>query len=738
MKTKDRTNVLARLAFIATGVAMALAVTGVALAVETKTWSQNEQGDYDKAKLDGIALRSDGRLSLAPALTELADTGAPYLWTMARDSKGNLYAAGGGPGGSTVKIYKFDVAGKSSALAEVEGLEIHALAIDAQDRVYAATAPDGKVYRIGADAKPAVFYDPKAKYIWAMAFSSKGDLFVATGDQGEVHRVTPDGRGSVFFRLEEAHARSLAIDSKDNVILGTDPAGLLVRVSPTGQGFVLHQMSKREVTAVLVARDGRIFAAATGNKGASTPVIPMPLPMPAPAPAPAQQAGAQARPAGPPQPPTLGPPVGLTGGSEVVELDADGAPSKLWSHAQDVAYSLAQDREGKLLIGTGNRGAIYRIETPSLATMIKTVATSQVTAVLAAPTGEIFAATANVGKVLRLGPGLEKKGTIESDVFDAGRFAFWGRLNQDEMLNGGTVRLETRSGNLDRPQKSWSAWSPLKDGRITSPAARFVQWRATLAPSADGKSPELAGIDVAWLAKNVAPRVEIVEATPANYKFPQPSASVFTSETLTLPPLGRSARTPGLSLDTSSSVTLNYAKGSAGVRWAASDDNGDTLLYRVDIRGANETAWKLLKEKIRERYVTFDTTAFPDGEYVVRVTATDAPSNPPGQALAAELVSSAFLIDNTAPAIENLSAQPAGGRVQLRFEARDAHNWISKAEYSINGVEWLVAEPVTKLTDSRELRYDLLLDRPQPGELTIAVRVTDEFDNQSTAKVVVR
>ena len=88
--------------------------------------------------------------------------------------------------------------------------------------------------------------------------------------------------------------------------------------------------------------------------------------------------------------------------------------------------------------------------------------------------------------------------------------------------------------------------------------------------------------------------------------------------------------------------------------------------------------------------------------------------------------------------IEDLSAQPAGGRVQLRFKAKDALNWISKAEYSINGVEWLALEPANKLSDSRELAYELLLDRPQPGELTIAVRVTDEFDNQATAKIVVR
>ena len=45
--------------------------------------------------------------------------------------------------------------------------------------------------------------------------------------------------------------------------------------------------------------------------------------------------------------------------------------------------------------------------------------------------------------------------------------------------------------------------------------------------------------------------------------------------------------------------------------------------------------------------------------------------------------------------------------------------------------------PVTKLSDSPELDYELTLDAPA-GEHTIAVRVTDEYDNVGIAKIVVR
>ena len=58
--------------------------------------------------------------------------------------------------------------------------------------------------------------------------------------------------------------------------MGTEPGGLVVRVSPAGEGFVLYQMSKREVTAVAVARDGAIYAAAVGNKQGGGPGLPGP------------------------------------------------------------------------------------------------------------------------------------------------------------------------------------------------------------------------------------------------------------------------------------------------------------------------------------------------------------------------------------------------------------------------------------------------------------------------------
>ena len=45
---------------------------------------------------------------------------------------------------------------------------------------------------------------------------------------------------------------------------------------------------------------------------------------------------------------------------------------------------------------------------------------------------------------------------------------------------------------------------------------------------------------------------------------------------------------------------------------------------------------------------------------------------------------------------------------------------------------------MTKLSDSRELDYQLRIEGVGQGEHTVAVRVEDAYDNQATEKAVVR
>jgi hypothetical protein len=76
--------------------------------------------------------------------------------------------------------------------------------------------------------------------------------------------------------------------------------------------------------------------------------------------------------------------------------------------------------------------------------------------------------------------------------------------------------------------------------------------------------------------------------------------------------------------------------------------------------------------------------------------------------------------------------------MDIRWTARDARSTIDHAEYSLNGSEWVPVDPVNRLSDSPEEEYHLVLDRPSSDEQVIAVRVSDEFDNQAVEKTVVK
>src|SRR5881296_81368 len=248
------------------------------LSEHTRRWHQSTYEEFLKGTAHGVAVRSDGRLELAPKFTLLADADASYLWSVRVDPKGALYAAGGSP----AKVFRFDSNGKPVVVFDSTDLSAQAIAFDSKGALYVGTSPDGKVYRVSASGEKSVFFEPKTKYIWDLAFSPDGTLYVATGDKGQVFAVAPDGKGELFYSSDEAHIRVLAFDSNGNLIAGTEPSGRILRISrgspktsakdfrdsasAKAEGFVLYETSKREVTSLAVAADGTIYVSAIGEK----------------------------------------------------------------------------------------------------------------------------------------------------------------------------------------------------------------------------------------------------------------------------------------------------------------------------------------------------------------------------------------------------------------------------------------------------------------------------------------
>jgi hypothetical protein len=727
------------------------ALSAFALAEGTRTWEQSKFEELTKGTAKGIALRSEGGLELAPAFKALATTPSTYIWSIASDSGGNIYAAAGSP----ARVYRITPDGQSATIFEPQELQVQALVVDKNGIVYAATAPDGKVYRLEpakgakADAKASwsvsTYFDPGSKYIWDIVLDNAGALYVATGDHGEIYRVGPNGQHALFFKSDEVHIRVLALDPKGNLIAGSDGSGLVYRIAPNGEAFVLYSAPKKEITALAIDSAGNIYAAAAGEKRPGGPLPQMGIMIAPPAqttPAPGGNIAVAPAPAAPVTP-FPAPGLGATGGSEIYRIAPDGAPSRLWSSHEDLVYALDFDRHGRLLAGTGNRGHIFAINgVDDFTDLIKASAT-QITAFAAAPGGGLYASSSNLGKIFVLGPGPESEGTYESDVFDAHIFSLWGRTS---VRTTGNVELYARSGNVDNPDRNWSHWTRINlalaaGSELKIPPARFVQWKSVL--HAGNPAPRVDAVLLNYLPKNVAPEIDEITVQPG-YRY-QPIPHVTGTE-----PPGQGQGQPRF--DPPPPAVRD--RDSVGIRWSAHDDNDDQLVYAVYYRGDGESRWLLLKNNLSDRYYSFDASLLPDGGYTVKVIASDAPSHSPGEALYAERVGNRFEVDTTSPVIDNLTAvldgKQIGMQIHVRFRASDSFSPIKRAEYSLDGGDWQFVEPVGHLSDSKTEDYDFRVAVPQPeaapapitestaNDHVVVVRAYDRFDNLATAKAVIR
>ncbi|MGA2098870.1 MAG: hypothetical protein ABSH39_21475 [Candidatus Acidiferrum sp.] len=750
-------------------------------AEHTRHWLQTTYEEFLKGTAHGVAVRSDGRLELAPKFTLLADADASYLWSLRLDTSGALFAAGGSP----AKVFRFDAGGKPTTVFESTDLLAQAIAFDAKGTLYVATSPDGKVYRVSSSGEKTVFFDPKTKYIWDLAFDPRGTLYVATGDKGQIFAVAPDGKSELFYSSDEAHIRVLALDHQNNLIAGTEPNGRVLRVSRpdaksprkdkdsaasgSAEGFVLYETAKREVTSLAVQSDGTIYVAAIGEKqhGVSQPsstivTSPQGTTTITTGGGVVSSVSAQQQ----LQNPFSAFPQAIS--SSIYRLSLDGAPEELWTSRDDVVYSLGFASDGRLLAGTGNNGALLTIDGHGVFAQLAKAGSAQITGIARNAAGKVFLCTANPGKVFSVGPEYEPEGTYESRSFDAQLFSQWGRIdwwgppptasNTKSTGTSGEPRLEffVRSGNTEDPGKEWSRWfGPYsKPGSaVEAPSARFFQWKVVIHDGRPGDG--INWVSVAYLPRNVAPVIDaIVLQDPGVRAQANTIVSIgqSPSATLKMPP---TPNTPNVFIaQTITSPRFEQPpqgfreKGYQSVLWNAHDDNDDDLRYAVYYRGENEHEWKLLKDNLEQKFYSWDTTTFPDGAYYLRIFVSDAPSNPTADVKSATRESERFVVDNTPPVIERLEASvtvtPHKGDLLslqsslVKFTARDATSSIERAQYSIDGHDWLLVAPVGNVSDALEERYEFgLAEGLSPGEHTIAVRVYDRFENVGSAKTTV-
>lgn len=695
-----------------------------AKASEPAIWSVNTRAEVLKGDAKGVSINENGTITLAPKLVQIYNTEQSYVWSSVIDANGNVFLGTGSDG----KIYKVDANGKSSLFYDTDELNVQALAIGKAGELYAGTSPDGKVYRISQNGTAEVFFEPKEKYIWSLAILSDGSLAVGTGENGKIYRVrsanaTPES--SLLFDTSETHIISLAADKQGNLYAGTDSNGLVLRFSPDGKPFALLDSSLREIHDIAVGADGSVYVLAVSDAASASKAD-----TPTTTPTPETTETNAATPTPEPTPKSL---YDLsTAKSAVYRILPDGGNDIIWNSSTVTAFSISANPDGNgVLIGTSDKGRVYSVQNDGSETLLLQSNEGQISTLK--PRGDqIYATSSNQGKLYRFGTETQAEGSYESAVLDAKASASWGRI---WWRSTGNVVLQTRSGNTNKPNETWSSWNAnytdQKGTQIVSPKAKYLQWRAILKSAA-----ALSEVNISYLARNIAPEVLSIQILPTN-------VGLLANPVVQIDPnIELSGLNPvdfGLPTTTNIPPRKVYLRGARSLQWRAEDRNNDKLLYDVYYREVGETNFKLLRENLEDNFFTIDGAALADGRYIFKIVAKDSPSNPISLALSGERISEPVDIDNTPPTVSAVGTpQIVGDKARISFEAVDAASYLNRAEYSVNGGVWQTVFADDGISDSPKERYTLEIPLKNVGEYTIALRVFDVNGNVGSARIVVR
>jgi Two component regulator propeller len=733
--------------------------------VETSIWQVSDFKEFLKGRLTGVSISKDGQLGLAPQAKMVFNPDEALALSLAADRQRNLYIGTGHQG----KVFRVTAAGKSSLFFKAQEPDVFALAVGPDGDLYVGSSPEGKIYRVTPEGKSSVFYDPNTKYIWAMLFDSQGHLYVGTGDQGQILKLDSFGKGKVFFDSNQTHIMCLAFDRHNNLLAGSVPDGLVYRVSPEGKAFVIYQANLPEIHDLAVDGKGDVYASALGSPGQrgvpmmlvpQTPTISLPTQvvtvtadtqngLPEDNKRPAQKPKK-------PEPPaekkrvapsfihpgtsvqSTNPLLTPQGRGELIRISPSSAVETLWNSNSESAYGLALMGK-KIIFSTDSNGQIFELDPTQFGENLTllTETHESVATRLMLDGDSLYIATSNVAKLFRVGATTEREGTYESRVNDTKFISRWGAISwRADTPAGSSIEFYTRSGNFKRPDQTWSDWvGPYRgqDGsQITSPAARYIQWKAVFRGTASAR-PSLDEVSVAFLNQNLPPEIESFNVSNGGERTSASSAS--------------SAIVSAVSVNMTATPQITYAgearaaqagnKNPVMLTWKASDPNGDDLEYGLYLKSSDETKWHLLKDKIRSTSYTIDPSTLADGQYTAMLVASDALSNPPATARNDRMLSTPFWIDNTPPQVSEEHSEVKGNRAIVQFHVEDTTSPLHKAQSSVGGDHWQDVTSDDGIIDSRTETFTVRTGDLAPGEHVITLRAYDMAGNVGVGKAVV-
>ncbi len=697
-------------------------------AVTPEKWTVREFSDYISGKFNGISVTGDGMLLLAPQEDIYEGPPEEFYLSFLETPDGTRFLGTGHAGA----VYQIDQGGNVELYYKVPEMDITCLARDSRGNLYAGSSPNGKIYRITGKNEGEEFFDPQEKYIWDLLVNADGNLLAAVGEDGGIYEITPDGVGGKILEVEENHILCMLMTPEDQLLAGSGGGGAVYRMEAKKKAAILFETPYEEVKSLAFDSDGVIYAASGGKKGsASGNSILSRIQGSQSSAAASTSVTVVAEKSSVPQTASEGDHPGA-----VYRIKTDGTAEAIWTSDQDLVYTvLWDDSAERILFGTGKRGRLYTINKEEEVSLLLQKDSEQIYLLQPADIG-IHILTNNPSQWSLMQSEQRFEGDYTSKVMDAEGPADWGRITWGIEQPGGTqLQFQTRSGNSEEPNQTWSNWSPpyQQSGgeQILNPKGRYLQFKILFKTNSGQVSPKVNEVNLFYQQTNLSPKVDELIYLPPNVVFQEPP--------------DQDEKIWGLKEDekeiarTQNNNNLRISKklerqGFQTIMWKATDPNEDSLLYSVFIKKEGENQWRRLQKKWNPEIFVFNTLTLPDGEYRVKISASDIASNPQGKALSAEKISRPFTIDNSRPDIQNFSARRQGSLLKITFTAADAYSVIKEVQYLVRPEGWQVVFPKDGISDAKEELFEFIVPLPNDFDNMITVKVTDDQGNVGVAR----
>jgi hypothetical protein len=688
--------------------------------------------------------------------------GAINILCLLVDDSGRLFI---GTGGEKGKIYRIDKPGDApKEIFSADGVQyVWAMVETPDNQVYAATGPNGQVFQIKPDDSHAELYKSDENNITAMISDGKDFLYLGTDPDGLVVRLNRQTKDSfILYNASESEIAALAMDDQGNLYAATGEVSDREQTAPpetpekeTG-GRPEGNTSGAPIPSNPPAQPPQPPQMPNPNPGEPKPIPKSPQsrlvdpgifqpammddnpgdqPGPGdgggdnqPTPTP-DTSGAAAhagpRPAVPPTPAEAKPE-----GNAIYKIDKDGFVTEVFRDDVVIYSMIAQGNT--LLVGTGDDGEIYQVNPAAEETVVLAkVDAKQVMCLLPVPDGRIFMGVANTGGISSMTGGYATSGTYTSAVLDATQTSLFGNLQlHGQLPDGTTLKVSTRSGNVrDSDATGWSAWTSDQDAteylKVTAPSARFLQYRLTFGTSAADKTPLVDHVDVAYQMPNLPPVIKSIRIGGDDEGTAAAAASAPTA-------------TPTAADHTADSDSgKSSGTGTQTITWDASDPNNDAMVYTLYYRREPQGPWILLKDNLKDTSYDWDTRTAADGRYQVKVVASDALANAPGDGKTASRVSDSYLVVNTPPTVGDIAWKITGTDAQISFRAQDLSCAIASADYTLDShQDWQAIFPVDTIFDSPDESVNFTVKGLSAGQHQVTIRVTDVAGNQALQTIL--